>query len=452
MAELMVRHALATTAVLGTALLVLALTKRASPAQRHRFLVCSLLASAVVPFLHVALPSWNVLPHWSASGPQVVPPLLGNEASGHASARTPIAESTHGAAWWFGWIWIAGSVLFSTRLLAGGWRQRRLRARLARDADTRGLHAACARIVGLRRAPTVEFGPVPGAFAAGVGRRWVALPSASRHWPVERLRVVLLHEFAHVRRRDPMWRAAAALYRALHWWHPFAHLAFRAVVHEQEHAADDLVLAGGTPGPDYADHLLSLATGRHAATAPAVGAGSLESRLRRILAARRSRHRTDRGLGALATAAIALATSLVAPRLEDAVAGDGFWRPPGLVTNADGQIIGGRCSPDDVFLVYLMDAATIAVQGDVRFERGSAQIGPGGYLLVEQTRPASFDRVEIRKRADGTEALRHFRDGRRIVGDPSAARAWLARILPRGLASAPEHLTHFGRPPPRTAD
>src|SRR5678816_3320513 len=58
----------------------------------------------------------------------------------------------------------------------------------------------------------------------------------------EELRFVLLHEFAHLRRRDllVMWLLTAA--RIIHWFNPLTWLALRAARIDTELACDDTLL------------------------------------------------------------------------------------------------------------------------------------------------------------------------------------------------------------------
>ncbi|HEX8573856.1 MAG TPA: M56 family metallopeptidase [Allosphingosinicella sp.] len=121
------------------------------------------------------------------------------------------------------------------------------------------------------------------------------LPAEASEWPLERRRLVLFHELAHVARRDSLSRSLASLVCALYWFHPGAWWAARQMRMEQEHAADDAVLmAGGSPQA-YALSLLHLAGGAgakaqfHEAAAMA-GMYQLERRLVSITgAARRNR-------------------------------------------------------------------------------------------------------------------------------------------------------------------
>ena len=84
--------------------------------------------------------------------------------------------------------------------------------------------------LGLSRTPDICFRPMPAC------------------WSEERRRLVLLHELAHVSRFDSPVRLAAGLACALYWFQPVVWFAVRKLRIEQEHAADDLVLAAGA-GP-----------------------------------------------------------------------------------------------------------------------------------------------------------------------------------------------------------
>jgi hypothetical protein len=81
---------------------------------------------------------------------------------------------------------------------------------------------------------------------------------------------VLLHELAHVRRRDLVGHTVGRFACALYWFHPLVWTAAKRLRSESERACDDLALNCGARASDYAEHLLDIVTGvRHHAT-PAV--------------------------------------------------------------------------------------------------------------------------------------------------------------------------------------
>ena len=133
--------------------------------------------------------------------------------------------------------------------------------------------------------------------------------AAANAWPDERIRVVLAHELAHIRRNDWLSQLSAELLRALYWFNPLVWLASRRLREESERACDDAVLETGVDAPAYATHLLEVAKGFSAyrrawSPAPAIASPShLERRVRAMLNARLNR----RPLTRLTRAAIVIA-------------------------------------------------------------------------------------------------------------------------------------------------
>lgn len=106
----------------------------------------------------------------------------------------------------------------------------------------------------------------------GWRRPAVLLPAEAAAWPAERLRLVLLHELAHVKRRDCLSQTIVQLVMAVYWINPLVWLAVQRMSVERELACDDLVLNGGCKASTYASELLEIARAfRPMAAAAAIG-------------------------------------------------------------------------------------------------------------------------------------------------------------------------------------
>lgn len=227
-------------------------------------------------------------------------------------------------------VWLAGSLAVLSTLLLGFLRLRWIRRRAAVLTDG-PLAAAAARVadrLGLDRRPTLlqgDDGDMPMTW--GVRRPVVLLPAGAEDWERWRLEAVLLHELAHVARRDYPAQIAARLACALYWFHPLAWIAAHRLRVEREHACDDVVVRGGADPSAYAEGLLAIARSLRAAR-PASAAGLGMARpdhLRDRLLALLDRERDRRPLTqrqALAASFLGLAVALPLAALSPSPAGE----------------------------------------------------------------------------------------------------------------------------------
>ena len=145
----------------------------------------------------------------------------------------------------------------------------------------------------------------------GILRPVILLPITADVWPTERRQVVLAHELAHVKRRDCLAQLIAQLARGLYWFNPLVWLAWRRLLNESERACDDLVLAQGSKASEYAEHLLSVASGIEAdaflssAAIAMARPSQLQDRLLAILDEKRNRRRLTRLVLGIALAIVA---------------------------------------------------------------------------------------------------------------------------------------------------
>ncbi len=279
--------------------LTLLCLRRASASARH--LVCLLTLSALLalPLFSLALPAWHLArlqtrdaeaaPVYQEPTPVRPSPALpvkegkefeqeahlasaasssGSSLAGKAPAKQRGGFLMQGDG--FLALYLFGVLLAALRPLLGLWGIAHLRRACIDVADTPTLSVAadCAAALGLKRLPLLCRADVPVPMTWGWLRPVVLLPLGSVDWPQDRLRSVLLHELAHVKRRDWPCHRLADIACALYWFHPFVWLIARRLRTESEVACDDLVLSSGIPAPDCARHLLDIAQALPPASRP----------------------------------------------------------------------------------------------------------------------------------------------------------------------------------------
>jgi beta-lactamase regulating signal transducer with metallopeptidase domain len=195
-----------------------------------------------------------------------------------------------------GLVWAAGAVVTALRLVPGLVALRRIRARATglRRHDALEALATAGRLAGVARPVTLLVSAavrVPATW--GVRRPVVALPDAATHWSAERLRLVLLHELLHVRRRDVMVEILLEAVTVVFWFHPAVWLAAGRVRLERERTCDEAVIDTGARASDYCAHLVEImraARGRGVVVGAGMAAPStLEYRVRALLDEPRAR-------------------------------------------------------------------------------------------------------------------------------------------------------------------
>jgi HEAT repeat protein/beta-lactamase regulating signal transducer with metallopeptidase domain len=334
--------------LLSAAALVCALAPRAPAAHRHFVWTLAVFGVLALPLLTAAPWRLPVLPQRAAfvSRAELAQPR-GERASRldpvdparvarrEAPAAEPIAPAPDGARWWSAGnvtpaqvalaVYLAGVSLCLLRLLGSAVALRRI-MREARDVyDDDWIDAlepalrqldvdADVRLVASNRAA------MPMTF--GALKPVVVLPGNADAWTPELRRVVLLHELAHVRRRDMLVNVAAQLACAVYWFNPLMWAAARRLRHEAERAADDLVLTAGAAPSRYAAHLLDMVQAVLARRAPALALpmaqrSAFEGRVLAILAPGVARGTlTRRGVvaGSMVALLVALPLAALTPR------------------------------------------------------------------------------------------------------------------------------------------
>lgn len=220
------------TILLAAGLLLLRCLRGQSAAVRHLVCLTALASAAVAPVLALWSPQWSYLIS--------VPAKLG--------AGSGVRDVGTDAANWpavLAGVWALGTLVLAIRA-AGGWFML-LRAR-RRSAHFR-----------IGDGSEVRIADVSTPLTCGVLRPLILLPMNARVWDEPRLRTVLVHETAHIQRRDCLAKYVAQASRALLWWNPLAWMIAARLDREQELACDDAVLSAGVSADAYAKVLLDVA-------------------------------------------------------------------------------------------------------------------------------------------------------------------------------------------------
>jgi len=320
---LLVSGAVRAAVVLAVGLVVYALLARAAAATRRFVLVLTLSAAIVVPVAAAVGPRWTVeapaalsaFAHESANetapsrGPAGEPADVGRAASPRAAVSSSLGRLDAPSAIVLAWLVVAAALLVraaASQLRARAIVHRAMPVESARWTDA-AESAAGARPVEVRASSELDSPAVMGLL-----RPTIVVPHGALDWPLERCRLVLVHELAHVRRRDVLAQAIADVACALHWCNPLVWICARRLRMEREIAADDAVLAAGVRPSRYAEELVAVATSVATLRAALAMAerSSLEARVTSILASRLARARVAaRGTVAAVAAGAALAAA-----------------------------------------------------------------------------------------------------------------------------------------------
>ena len=284
--------AIRSSVVMALALAAVACLSGWSAALRHRVLALAFCGAVVVGPLVSVVPEWRVLPVPPASWPTTASePVVAVAAT--APAATVEAPGASRPAWLDAalFIWALGASLALLRLAGGSWYVRRLASRSQGEAGETWM-----RMLEEVRASYGIGRPVRMAITNrgllatfGVVRPTVIVPREATQWSVDRVRTVLLHELAHVRRGDWLVQVFAESVRAIFWFNPLFWTACSRLRRESECACDDEVLTAGMRPDRYAEHLVEIARGNRdarmpwAAVVPMARQSTLEGRVTAML-------------------------------------------------------------------------------------------------------------------------------------------------------------------------
>jgi TonB family protein len=333
--------------------------RRHSAAMRHWILTVAIACALVAPLLELGLPEWHLPAAPSRWATTIVSPgtlvvfesivaegpnasLVGPLASRWMPDANTLQVVLLG-------VWSIGATAALLLLLARLARLKRLSHSVEPVDDPRWqrIHESTASAHGIRRLVVLMRSPNPAMVVTwGLFRPRILVPSEARGWTDERIRVVLSHELAHVRRNDWAVQLAASLLLSLYWFHPLVWIAARALRREAECACDDLVLTAGIGGPEYAGHLLAVARAAsvlkaESAVAAIARPSTLEERIRAMLNVRLNRDPLTRRSRMAAMFAVALVALAAATSSIGAAAQSGVGSIAGVIYDPAGGVLPG---------------------------------------------------------------------------------------------------------------
>lgn len=411
------------------------LFSRRSSAERHVLWAAAILLAALVPVSAGLVPRWqpDVVRRAAAAIPAF--PLLpfapfarGGDTGDvvvHVNSVSAPDRTVRAARL----VWLGGIGILLILSLRASWLLRSYRRRATPIVDPlwhRTLADVSERL-GVRRSVQLlraADGAVPVTW--GLLRPCIVVPASAGAWPADRVRIVLAHEVAHIRRHDWMMQLTAKAICGIYWFNPLFWAAANRLHQESEQACDDMALGLGVDRCEYATHLLEIARERTSGhILPALGMAqpsTIERRFAALLNVTRRRVPRRRHKFAIAAGVLLLTLPLAAidvsgleatvrlrtaglpaiPETADASREAGVIQTIRTVTTGDAQPAGGDVVRPEVIEystppLYSDEARSRAIEGIVTLEIrigvtgavGDARVVRGlGYGLDDNARLA----------------------------------------------------------------
>ncbi len=248
---------------------------------RFRVLAASFALMLAAPLLTAYLPAASILNETWPTSPHLFSHALAATAAHSVSHPVSSMRVLPVFASAVALLWLLASASFALRLFRDFLRVRQLR----RSAQP--LHD---EIIANQPCPIAISTQISSPCLTGLFSPLVLLPaSLPAQLAPSQLAAILEHEFAHLRRHDPLTNLLQKLALVAFPLHPGLHLLDRWMSREREHACDEWVLLRSHAACDYAASLVDVASAAvsvaaFAAPLAAVGSRSeLSSRIERIV-------------------------------------------------------------------------------------------------------------------------------------------------------------------------
>lgn len=256
-------------------LLVSRLIPAARPQLRYRVVGAHFALLAALPLLTIA--SFHLA--FAAMGGEILREKPSVDLQPLASNAASVSMLAGAAA-----CWLLGVLVSCTQLL----RELARLATMPRRAPPAALAAAIDRLHdGSDAVGAVEacIAAVAGPQVVGIRRALLMLPAdLMTALPAAERDAILLHELAHVRRRDFAWNLLQRFGLALVWFHPSAWALYRRMALEREAVCDASAIRQGASPKALAQGLLRLAErqGRSSIAMASSGGSALGERIHRL--------------------------------------------------------------------------------------------------------------------------------------------------------------------------
>ena len=282
--------------LLSVCLLLLKFSK-GSAANRHLFLFLSLCAALCLPFSPALLPPIEI--EVEASAP-LIPVIVSAVNQDFISASATSWSGTDLTLLLLVAIYIGGGVLLLSKIVWENvlvWLLIKLSKPVRNESWLAALHQQTSKL-SITNTVSIRYScTIVSPLTWGIFRPVILLPPDAQQWPAHLIASTLLHELAHIRRRDWFVQQLARCICACYWINPLCWIIFRKLGNDAETACDDVVINTGIKQSYYASDLLNVARHVHNQScrlaaigmAEPTGTSELKRRVQAILHPDRSR-------------------------------------------------------------------------------------------------------------------------------------------------------------------
>jgi len=223
------------------------------------------------------------------------------------------------------WVWLIGGTLMLLRWMVS---QAHLKKWITDSEEVTGVTKQewrqclneCGSMLGVKTLPTLRVkSGLSSPVVAGVWNPVILMPMGALTWKNTTVRMAILHELGHIKRKDLWLRAAADLACAIHWYNPLIRWMRTQLLTQCEYACDAQVVHSGADHREYITALCDVLESaqrenRPLGTLSMADHAPLKARVSRLITPRRFKHSWLALMAAAFTLSTALGLTLVRPK------------------------------------------------------------------------------------------------------------------------------------------